>query len=203
MKRIIKYACFFAALLLLGCGKDDHSDINREDFVSLYGGKPFKGTAIGLLSEAGQTTYTWNGEGRIALIEATTDSVSLVFIADFDDEGEINFKVRGAYDGTQYSTGRDQSSYFNVQDQQIDGLIINEDQRMTFQGKMEKEKATLNMRVEFLKETGSFPQGSLLDLTFETTREIVAGDEDGEGCQMRLVPIWSPSGVTMGMVPDC
>jgi len=26
---------------------------------------------------------------------------------------------------------------------------------------------------------------------------------DTEGCQMRLVPIWSPSGMTMGMVPDC
>lgn len=198
----IHFGLFAFLLLILSCSKDDSKALGKEDFVSLFGGNSFKGTAKGVRSEDGQNTYNWDGVGRITLMEDTADSVSLVFLADFGKEGEINFKVRGTYKGPNYSWSvQDGSSYFKVEQQRIDGLFVNAEQHMTFQGTMEQEKVQTHIRVEFLENNGVFPKGSVLDLNFDTAREII--DDDGKGCQMRLVPIWGPSGMTMGMVPDC
>lgn len=204
MKYIFYLSTIFIALALGACSKSDQQE-NQEDFVSIYGGKPYKGTAKGERSANGTTNYRWEGEGRVALIEQTADSVSLVFMADFDEEGEINFKVRGRYDGQHFYTADqdDPSIYFEVSEERITSNITNDVQKMQFGGRLGREKADLTMRVEFLEASGIFPAGSELELRFETARDLATDDGDGSGCSMRLVPIWSPSGVTMGMVPDC
>lgn len=189
---------------LQGCAKDSDGEENHADFVSNYGGRPFKGSAEGVRSQGGQANYTWQGEGRVALIEPSTDSVSLVIMADFGAEGEINFKVRGAYSDNAYrATETSGSSYFTVIDQRLKGEIDNGKQLMLFEGLLEKERADISLKVTFLEEVGTFPKDATLDLTLRTTRDASPAAGDGAGCQMRLVPIWSPSGMTMGMVPDC
>ncbi|MEJ5089257.1 hypothetical protein GEO21_04325 [Sphingobacterium faecium] len=190
-------------LLLTGCTKDTSEQDADQTFNETFGGQPFKGTAIGIRSQNGADDYTWKGEGRVALIEATADSVSMVFMADFGDLGEMNFKVRGKYDQSTYRMDTtDPNIFFRIIDEKITGTLNNAQQEMSFQGTLRNETASMVMRVNFKEENGPFPKGSSLKLSFDTRRSIDNND-NGQGCQMRLVPIWSPSGVTMGMVPDC
>lgn len=97
--------------------------------------------------------------------------------------------------------------YFRIIEEQIMGSIKNSVQQMLFHGSMRKEQVSMTMQVDFVEENGPFPKGSSLNLTFETDQEVSENDGDGSGCGTRLgnrlVPIWSPSGVTMGLVPDC
>lgn len=190
-------------ILLSACSKDNGGQDTNQNFNETFGGKPFKGTAKGVLLEDGVESYTWNGEGRVAFIEATADSVSIVFMADFGELGETNFKVRGKYDISSYRMEpTDPNIFFRIIDGKITGAIDNAQQEMSFEGTMRRETTVMHMRVNFKEENGPFSKGSTLDLTFDTRRTI-DDNGDGGGCQMRLVPIWSPTGVTMGMVPDC
>lgn len=193
-----------ALIFCLGCSKSEPTANEAQDFVALYGGKPFKGTAKGKRSQDGQVNYQWTGEANIVLMDKTADSVSLVLMADFGEEGAINFKVRGAYDGQRFFTSDPQQPavFFEINDGRVNSNIKNDLQTMLFSGSMSPEKAFVQMEVAFLQASGIFPAGSVFDMQFDTTREG-AGADDTEGCQTRLVPIWSPSGVTMGMVPDC
>ncbi|MHC8948839.1 hypothetical protein [Sphingobacterium hungaricum] len=202
MKSIIKLC--IGILVFTSCTKDSEEINSKENFTARYGGKPFVGTAKGARSQDGVTNYTWNGEGRIALIEALGDSVSMVFMADFGDKGEINFKVRGKFDESTYRMETsDPTIYFRILEEQITGSIKNAGQQMLFQGSMQQEQVKMTMQVDFMEENGPFPKGSSLNLSFDTNREVSENDGDGSGCGTRLVPIWSPSGVTMGLVPDC
>ncbi|TDS11691.1 hypothetical protein [Sphingobacterium paludis] len=191
-----------AACLITSCSKQADEPLDNTNFVSLYGSKPFKGEAKGQRSMNGQVDYNWAGDAHIALIEPTADSVSLVFLADFGDEGEINFKIRGAYRDQNFQAGEnDPKSSFSISSNNLTGTIVNVSQTMDFNGRFEREKAIVTMRVQFLEEVGAFRKNAVLNLNFDTSRDMET--DDGEGCAMRLVPIWSPSGVTMGMVPDC
>lgn len=84
MKNIINLS--MVIFLLSSCAKDSEEIKGQEDFVNMYGGKPFVGTAKGIRSQNGVTNYTWKGVGRVVLIEALADSVSVFFMADFGDE---------------------------------------------------------------------------------------------------------------------
>ncbi|MFD2970237.1 hypothetical protein [Sphingobacterium bambusae] len=205
MMKIKTLSCVFAVLVLLalGCTKDDSADDQSDNFVERYGGTPFNGNAKGIRLVNGQSNYEWTGDGRIVLMESTVDSVSMLFMADFGDEGEINFKVRGAYQDLNFRAGADDpTQVFAVDDGRVSGKIVNQEQAIDFSGDLQRERASVHMRVEFLEATPVFPANSVLDLHFDTQRKVADGG-DTDGCQMRLVPIWSPSGVTMGMVPDC
>lgn len=203
MKTIHLSLVIACLLLLSGCTKDNDGEDANQNFNEVFGGKPYKGTAKGVLFQNETPIYTWDGEGRIALIEATADSVSIVFMADFGNDDEMNIKLRGKLDGAAYlMETTDPDNFFRIVDEKITGQINNAQQQMIFDGSLRRETAAMNMRVTFKEATDVFPAGSVLELTFDTRRTIDDND-DGEGCQMRLVPIWSPSGVTMGMVPDC
>lgn len=192
MKTIHSTLLLAFMLLLTGCAKENNEQEANQNFNEIFGGTPFKGTATGIRSQNGANEYTWKGEGRIALIEATADSVSMVFMADFGDLGEMNFKVRGKYDRTTYRMDTtDPSIFFRIIDENITGAIKNTQQEMSFEGSLKKETASMTMRVNFKAENGPFPSGSSLKLTFDTRRTI-ADDDNGDGCEMRLVPIWSP-----------
>lgn len=193
--------CILLFALLPGCSKDDTA-ITTKDFTTLYGGRPFKGSAAGIRSQSGRETHRWGGEGRVAVIEVSRDSVSLVFMADFAEVGEVNLKIRGAYQGNGFqATGP--SLDFSIVDGKISGNAVNEQQRIVFSGTIAPETSKLDMRIEFLQGQEGFPEGSVLELNLDTSREHGDSSGDGAGCNMRLVPIWSPSGMTMGMVPDC
>lgn len=195
---------FTLVLLFVSCAKDDAENMGAQRFDELFGGKPYVGTARGVRSQPGVADYVWSGEGRVAVIEASADSVSVVFMADFDDEGEINLKFRGKIDGSNLRLEAEGSeSYFTISREQIDGKIENAAQRMAFGGILQRGKADMSMSVYFKEADGAFPQGSTLNLTLNTSREIPDEGDDESGCALRLVPIWSPNGVTMGMVPDC
>jgi hypothetical protein len=199
LNSLIGFLCIILLLLSAGCSKEN---VNNKDFATTYGGKPYKGDVRVELFENGTSLNTWNGDGRIAVIEAEADSVSIVFMADYGTTGEVNFKVRGKYDQMNYMMGDQQPSYFKVNGKTIDGKIFTADQNFNFTGTIENERVNMTMQVEFLKDLNGFKQGDRLDLNFNTTRDISEGNST-EGCQMRMVPIWSPNGMTMGMVPDC
>ena len=193
--------CLLPFVLLLGCSKDDMQD-SREDFATLHGGSPFKGTTEGIRSESGRETHRWNGSGRMALIERSADSVSLVLMADFGDVGEVNLKIRGAY-GTNSFQATGSNLNFRITDGKIDGKVANQQQKFDFSGTMSPTKSVLSVHIEFLEGQEGFPQGAVLEIRFETERNQDNISDDGGGCDLRLVPIWGPSGMTMGMVPDC
>ncbi|MBD1431444.1 hypothetical protein H8B06_01290 [Sphingobacterium sp. DN00404] len=201
MKKIM---LFMVSILLLGCTKEDNPARENEDFNSLYGGIPYKGTVQGRISLDEGNALDLSGDGSIALIEATSDSVSIVFLSDIDDLGEINIKIRGEFNSKSFHMGKESSGiYFRVVDQIINGKFTSETQDMVFEGKLEKESGQMEMVAIFKEETESFPEGTRLELNFDTSRKITENDDDGPGCQMRMVPIWDPNGMTMGMVPDC
>lgn len=192
------------SILFLGCTKEDDQARDDEDFHSLYGGTPYKGTVHGGIALDGGNELDLSGEGSIALIEDTRDSVSIVFLSDIEELGEINIKIRGKYDRNSFYTGNENSDiYFKITDQTINGEFISETQEMVFDGKLEREKGQMKMIAIFKSETESFPKGTRLELNFDTSREVTENDDDGSGCRMRMVPIWGPNGMSMGMVPDC
>lgn len=96
MKALISLFTFIS--LLGGCAKEGDTKAEN-NFDSLYGGKPFKGTAKSVLTGEGFENVNWNGDGTVTLIESSADSVSMVFLADFGNQSEINFKLRGKVDG--------------------------------------------------------------------------------------------------------
>lgn len=190
-------------ILLLGCAKDDGPARKNEDFNSLYGGIPYKGTVQGRMSLEGNR-LDLSGDGTIAIIEDAKDSVSIVFLADIDDLGEINIKIRGRFDRESFYMEKENSDiFFRIMDQTINGKFISEAQEMSFDGNLRRDKCQMKMVAIFKQETESFPEGTGLELNFDTSRDITENDDGGSGCQMRMVPIWGPNGMTMGMVPDC
>ena len=202
MKKIV---LLIGCILFLGCAKENDENTNFKNFTEEYGGKPFKGSVTQVVTGEGFEDINWNGDGMITLIEASDDSISVVFLADFGNQSEINFKMRGIVDGLNFRFEDDESaSFFHVVDEKISGNSESTVQQMRFDGTMKKDQAKMTAQIYFKDANGPFPKGANLKLDFNTSREITNNDDGGDyGCQMRLVPIWSPSGVTMGMVPDC
>ncbi|WP_433895863.1 hypothetical protein [Sphingobacterium mizutaii] len=199
MKKIL---LLIVSILFLGCNKDDDPARGREDFNSLYGGIPYKGTVRGSIALEGDK-LDLSGDGTIALIEETKDSVSVVFLADIDDLGEINIKIRGRIDRESFYMEKENSEiFFRITDNAINGKFFSEVQEMTFDGNLSRETVHMKMTAIFKQATDSFPKGTRLELDFDSSRKVTEND-DGTGCQMRMVPIWGPNGMTMGMVPDC
>lgn len=189
--------------LLQSCSKDNNNS-SPDTFESLYGGRPFKGAANAILERDGLEQLTWNGNGLVSLIESSGDSLSIVFLSDFGNKSEINFKLRGKVERNYFTlNGNSSPPFFNIIDERITGNIAHDIQDICFEGIMHRGRAKLTAQIYFKKASDPFPKGSTLHLTLDTRREIEEDDDDETGCQMRLVPIWSPSGMTMGMVPDC
>lgn len=198
-----RLCCFLLLLMLAGCSKDDNSGSGgKKNFIDAYGGSPFRGTSKGILVRNDNSSLTWNGKGTVVLTEAEADSVSMIFRADFGNAGSVNFKLRGQQQGMNYLSGDPNASHFRIADNKISGRVSNTSQEMTFEGNGAPGKVFMTMHVTFKEEMDGFPKGSVLTISFDTSRDL-SDENDGEGCQMRLVPIWSPSGMTMGMVPDC
>lgn len=195
----------FALLFILGsCSKEKSNDIHPDTFKSLYGGKPFQGSATALLEREDFDDLIWEGDATVALIEPSDDSVSMVFLGDFGNKSEINFKLRGKTEGSHFRLeGTNSNIFFQINDEKITGNLDNGVQKISFEGTMGKERAKVTAHILFKKASDPFPKGAVLKLELDARREIVGDEEDGPGCQMRLVPIWGPSGMTMGMVPDC
>lgn len=204
MMKKIKLICVLF-LMLQGCAKDNDTTSSRNNFESLYGGKPFKGSAKVVLEREGFDKLTWNGDGLVALVESSSDSISIVFLADLGKNNEINLKLRGKVDGPNFSfNGPNASTFFHIVDKAITGNLSNPAQEMRFEGTMNEQRTRLNAEIYFKQANDPFPQGAKLYLTLDTKRAVVVdGDDNGTGCDMRVVPIWSPTGITMGMVPDC
>ena len=192
-----------AIAMFMGCDKSEQTQPDENRFGDRYGGAPYLGEARGELYVDGSLSYEWEGEGTVSVIEQTVDSVSLVFQADFGDEGEINLKIRG----------RDQSGNFlleeptavlRVIDGTISGRFENSAQTISFSGDASERYVFADVDVLFSEGTDVFPAGSTLKLAFHTAREVESDHPGGgNGCMLRLVPVWSPSGMTLGMVPDC
>lgn len=186
--------------LTIACSKNDQENIDDNTFANVYGGKPYKGSVVAVRLADGTETHRWDGEGRIVFIEPTADSVSMVMLADLGSVGEINLKLRGAQRGSAFFADNENIK-FQIREEKITGNVSNAAQRMAFNGSLSPERSGLVVTVEFVAGQEGFPPGSKLEMTFDTSRE--ADGDNGEGCTMRMVPIWSPTGVTMGMVPDC
>ncbi|MGH2622479.1 MAG: hypothetical protein ACRDE7_02340 [Sphingobacterium sp.] len=193
------------SIFFLGCTKENDENNTRDNFTGKYGGKPLNGSVTQVLTGEGFEDINWNGEGMISLIEASDDSISIVFLADFGSQREVNFKMRGKVDGFNFRSGDDEpASFFRIVDEKITGNSESAVQEMRFDGTMKKGQAKMTAQIYFKETNHPFPKGATLSLKFNTSREITNSDGgDVSGCQMRLVPIWSPTGVTMGMVPDC
>ncbi len=198
MRQLVIY--IFMLFIIMGCSRKDENQPGDNNFADLYGGNPYKGSVTGIRSEGGNQTHRWEGDGRIVLIEPTADSVSLVVMADFRDIGEVNLKFRGAYNHNSFHAESDHIT-FQINNQKITGIIANTDQKMSFDGTLTTEQSKLIMTIEFIQGQEGFPPGSTLEVIFDTSRKI--SDDDEGGCNMRMVPILGPSGMTMGMVPDC
>lgn len=199
MKKIL---FLLVSIVSLGCTKEN--DLPDQSFTSFYGGIPYKGTISGSVSIDGGNELDLSGEGSIALIEATKDSVSIVFMSEINRLGEINIKIPGKFDGKSfYMEDENPGVFFKIIDQNIDGKSFSDNQETIFEGKLEKERGQMKMVSVFKQETESFPKGTRLELNFDTNRDISNSDGDVGGCPTRLVPVWSPHGIVMGMVPDC
>lgn len=199
MKALYSLILLLLTLLFASCSKDSDEHVEEHDFATLYGGNPYKGTVIGTRSISGNDTHRWEGDARIVVMEATGDSASVVVMADFADVGEINLKIRGAYHRSSFYAEGEQVD-FQINNQNIKGSIANQMQKIDLNGTLTSAHSDLVMVVEFLQGQDGFPPGSKLVMTFETSRNV---NENTAGCTMRVVPIWGPSGMTMGMVPDC
>lgn len=190
--------------MFAACSKDENHDFENMTFQELYGGRPYRGTAKAIITGVGATEQTIDGDGRIVLMDETADSVSLVFLADFGKTGEVNMKLRGKQDGNSFRVEGDNiPGFFRVSNESIQGNIDNPIQTMKFAGTLKREQGILQLEVYFKEATESFPQGSSLKLHLETSRKLPQEGDDTSGCQTRVVPIWGPNGMTMGIVPDC
>lgn len=190
-----------AIAMLVGCSKDENEQLSKGRFGEQFGGTPYRGNATGELFVDDELIYVWEGTATVSAIEQTADSVSLVFQANFGDEGEVNLKMRGRdYDGDFLLENPD--AVLRVIDGTISGRLENPAQTIALSGDVHDRYVNADIEVLFNQSTEVFPAGSTLKLAFRTAREV-EHTGGGDGCAMRLVPIWSPNGMTMGMVPDC
>ena len=208
MKAIILsvFAIVASAMMFVSCSKSEKPQSTPDSFGSQYGGTPYRGDATGKLFTDGSLQYTWEGNATVSAIEQTADSVSLVFQADFGDEGEITLKIRGRDHNGSFLL-ENPNEVFRIVNNDIFGELENDSQMLSFSGDFRERHVFADVDVLFHEDTGVFPAGSTLKLAFRTTREIAVEDpgtsNGGNGCTLRLVPVWSPSGMTMSMVPDC
>lgn len=202
MKKVMLAVMGFYALSCTHCSRDS-SDAEQDTFIRVYGGKPYKGESKGEFYVDGVKKQSWKGSATLALIEAEGDSVSLFLGADFGNQSEVNLKVRGKQEGTNYARMKGHTDQFTIKGDQINGHFENPDQLMRFNGKLKPGQTTVTVQIRFLRTSGVFPAGSELMLSFDASRKVEQSGENDSGCQMRMVPIWSPNGMTMGMVPDC
>ncbi|NQD72031.1 hypothetical protein HP439_14995 [Sphingobacterium shayense] len=202
MKKIV---LLIGCILFLGCAKEIDENTNFKNFTGEYGGKPFKGSVTQVLTGKGFEDMSWDGDGTITLIEASDDSVSVIFLANFGKLGELNFKMRGKVDGLNFRIEEDESaSFFRIVNEKISGNSESAAQDMRFDGTMQREQAKMTAQIYFKEASDPFPKGSTLRLNFNTKRKVMINDDgDVSGCQMRVVPIWTPDGLVMGMVPNC
>lgn len=142
-----------------------------------------------VLTREGFEDMSWDGDGTITLIESSDDSVSVVFLADFENLGEVNFKMRGKVNGLNFRLEEDESaSFFRIVDEKISGNSESSAQEMRFDGKMQREQAKMTAQIYFKEASDPFPKGSTLRLNFDTKRKVSNNDTgDLPGCQMRLV----------------
>ncbi|GGC14397.1 hypothetical protein GCM10011386_02660 [Parapedobacter defluvii] len=197
----IPFTLWMALALLMGCSKDENEQLGKGRFGEQFGGTPYRGDATGELFVDDELIYVWEGSATVSAIEQTADSVSLVFLANFGDEGEVNLKMRGRdHNGDFLLESPD--GVLHVVDSKISGRIENTAQTIALSGDVHERYVSADIEVLFNQGTDVFPAGSMLKLAFRTSRET-EDTGDGDGCTMRLVPIWSPNGMTMGMVPDC
>ncbi len=196
----VPFTLLMAIALLAGCGKDESEQLVGGRFGEQFGGTPYRGDATGELMIDGELAYVWEGTATISAIEQTADSVSLVFQANFGDEGEVNLKMRSRDHYGNFLL-ENPDAVLQIVDGAISGKIENAAQTIALSGDIRDRHALADMEILFNQRTDVFPAGSTLTLAFRTSREVE--HTDGDGCAMRLVPIWSPSGMTMGMVPDC
>ncbi len=189
----------------MACQKNDSDDLSNQNFYGLYGGRPYRGAAKAVINAPTvDRDVVLDGDGRIALMDSSGDSVSIVFMADFGQQGEVNLKLRGKINGADFHMGdSDRQNFFNVRGEAMDGKVINAIHEMAFSGKMRRDQTSMRCEVNFKEADGIFPKGSTLHLTFETSRKIPSSSDEGTGCQTRVVPIWGPNGMSMGIVPDC
>ena len=203
---LFTFATVLAFVVFMGCSKDEKPHTSQSSFGDQFGGTPYRGDATGKLFINGSLQYTWEGNATVSAIEQTTDSISLVFQANFGDEGEINLKIRGQDDNGNFLL-ESPGTVFRIIDNDIFGQFENDAQTLSFSGDFRERHVFADVDVLFIESTDVFPAGSTLTLAFRATREIAVDapdtPNDGNGCTMRLVPVWSPSGLTMGMVPDC
>lgn|GEM_PF-801169 len=205
MKTTIKLSHFLyliATILVMGgCSKDNSEGDGKDSFISAYDGTPFRGTSKGMVV-IGNSSRTWNGKSSIALTDIKADSASMVFRADFGDDATINFMLRGREQGMSLISDASATSNFRIADRNISGKVNNPSQEIVLEGTSSANKIFMTMKVTFKEETDGFPKGTVLTVSFDAERESGDGN-GGEGCQLRMVPIWGPNGMTMGMVPDC
>ena len=196
-------AVAFAIAVITGCSKNEDPQPTQSSFGDQFGGTPYLGDVTGKLFIDGSLQYTWEGNATVSAIEQTADSISLVFQADFGDEGVINLKIRGQDDNGNFLL-ESPGIVFRVVNNDIFGQFENEAQKLSFSGELHERDVTTDVDVLFNEDTEVFPAGSTLKLAFHATREIAVDDPNASnGCGMRLVPLWSPGGLTLGLVPDC
>jgi len=203
MKRnlFIPFTLLMATAMLMGCSKDENEPLGEGRFGDQFGGTPYRGDATGELFIDDELVYVWEGTATVSAIEQTADSVSLVFQADFGDEGEINLKMRGRDHNGDFIL-ESPGGILSIVDGTISGRLENAAQTIALSGDVREQSVFADFEVLFNQRTEVFPAGSTLKLAFRTSREA-EHTGGGNGCTMRLVPIWSPNGMTMGMVPDC
>lgn len=200
---LASFAAVLAIIVFMGCSKSEKPQPAQSRFGDQFGGTPYLGDATGELFIDGSLRYTWEGNATVSAIEQTADSVSLVFQANFGDAGEINLKIRGRDHNGNFLL-ESPGAVLRIIEGDISGMFENAAQTISFSGDVRERYVFADVDVLFNESTDVFPSGSTLKLAFRTSREVEGGDPSGgDGCTMRLVPVWSPTGLTMGMVPDC
>src|SRR5690606_29765890 len=150
MKAVIltALATVFTLATFISCHKNEKPDPAQRRFGDQFGGTPYRGDATGKLFIDGSLQHTWEGNATVSAIEQTADSLSIVFQADFGDEGAINLKIRGQDQNGKFLL-ESPGAVFQIIDSDIFGQFENEVQTLSFSGDFRERHVFADVDVLF------------------------------------------------------
>ncbi|MFT2007887.1 hypothetical protein ACMA1I_04365 [Pontibacter sp. 13R65] len=198
---LLRFMACYSLLLLLSCKKDYAAE---QTFIQKYNGEPYKGTAAVTINTGASPGNTVNGTSSAQLMEVRGDSATVVITTKLSNINSLNLKIKGKQDKEVWSSAEGELNLQISPQGIISGQTTTQQEQYDFEGSMTETNFILKMHVVQLKQIDNLPAGTQLTVTYNAQREKHENSSGGKGnCRTVVRPISTPTGVVMGMVPEC
>ncbi|TXK52143.1 hypothetical protein FVR03_01605 [Pontibacter qinzhouensis] len=188
-------------LLLLGCNRDEEA---TETFIQKVDGEPYKGTASIQVNTGKGPGNTIEGTTSFQLMDVKGDSATIAITTKLPNNNTLNLKIKGKQDGQAWQSGEKELTFHVSAQGIISGETTTPQEKFKFDGSLSETNLVLKTHIVQLVQVDEFPAGTELMIMHNAQRELKQGGNGSSGgCNLVLRPISTPTGLVMGMVPEC